>query len=333
MSGRVAYSLGRSLKDVHPRQSACADFEELKRAIEDAPRVRDKQESGYFCGPMGGDGRRCMDNVQRQRWLAVDLDRVDSDQVDRLFDWFSSRYSALAWTTHSSTPAVPRYRVLVELDRPAAREDCTRLGKQITEDLTRAFGDALKIDPATFKPEQAVLLPPEGVQLRSFGHTALCVDETLSIGTQPLDAKPAARLLTEEGQQSFSVPLLSSSVSLLSAVAATTPTCGGERNATLFEFARKVKAIDPNASKEARRRACAMWHEAALPFIRTEDFAITFNDFERGWTRVEWPHGTVLRGVLGEANSAPSPAKIDGLRYGPKAELLVRICAAIGACQ
>jgi hypothetical protein len=324
----ISYSRGARITDVHPRVEVAATFDAFRLALDRDRSESEKKRAGYFCAAMEGDGRRGEANAQPRRWLPFDIDGIAPAAVPRLFEFFS-RWSAFAWETHSSSADEPRWRVIVELDRPVPRDECVELGRLLASRLHEHVGSSLKLDKTTFRPEQACYLAPAGRPFKCFGTAKLAVDDLLRHGATFRDTAASNAVLTEEGHKSSSVSLPFSSVSLLSAIQATTPHDGGERNDRLFEFARRLKALKPDVDREARRAASAAWHEAARPFIRTEDFAVTFDDFERGWSKVEKPHGVTMDAILQQAHDAPLPDGIEGLRYGPAANLLVRICATM----
>jgi hypothetical protein len=76
-----------------------------------------------------------------------------------------------------------------------------------------------------------------------------------------------------------------------SAVMATLPDGPGQRNRCIFELARAVKSIKPDASKAELRAVLREWHQLALPFIRTKEFDESYSDFAIAWDRVRRPAG------------------------------------------
>jgi len=123
--------------------------------------------------------------------------------------------------------------------------------------------------------------------------------------------------------------LLSSSVGMPSGCL---PTSEGERNQCLFKLARYVKSQRPDATREELRAIVQGWHRLALPVIGTKDFGVTLTDFLRGWDRVKQPHGATLKTIIDAIDfTAPLPAGIAALGYGPAGNRLVQICAALQA--
>ncbi len=137
---------------------------------------------------------------------------------------------------------------------------------------------------------------------------------------------------TEEAQkmtEEHVCHLLSSSVGIPSHCL---PTSEGERNRCLFTLARYVKGTRPDATREQLRAIAREWHRLALPVIGTKEFSVTLTDFLRGWENVKHPHGATLNTIIESIDfSAPLPAGIEALGYGPAANRLVQICAALQA--
>lgn len=186
---RIALAFGVSIADAHPRTVVLGSIPEMAATLA-ATRAPDKSTAGYFCAPMLGDGRRCARNVGPRRFLTFDFDRVDPGTVEPLVAWFEARGSVLAWPTHSSTPAAPRLRVVVFLDRDVDRAEGIRLGDAMAAALRAELGDRVAVDPSTFRGEQPVYLAPTGATMRRGGAAPLPVDSWLAAA--PEAAAPAA---------------------------------------------------------------------------------------------------------------------------------------------
>jgi hypothetical protein len=105
-------------------------------------------------------------------------------------------------------------------------------------------------------------------------------------------------------------------------IALTLPTGPGQRNRRLFDLARILKGLMPDATPDSLRAILREWHQQALPFVRTKDFATTWTDFTVAWRRVKRPHGCSLRAAIQAAKNT-APAIVDPLGYeGHLAELL-----------
>jgi hypothetical protein len=185
----LAYSRGRGITDNRPCQERVGDFAEFVEKL-DANRAARKEGAGYVCGPLNHDGRRCAEGAQPRRFLAVDVDRIAPDVHTALRLRFT-RFSAVGWPTHSSKPEAPRERIIIELDRDATRDECIAIGRVLMRDLADEFGDAVLIDPSTFRGEQPVFVPPVGVQLARFDGEPIDVEAYVA-AAQSLPAEHTA---------------------------------------------------------------------------------------------------------------------------------------------
>lgn len=150
------------------------------------------------------------------------------------------------------------------------------------------------------------------------GFTAVAAE----LGQSPTEE---AQKMTEENV----CHLLSSSVGI---PAWCLPTSEGERNRCLFTLARYVKGTRPDATRDELREIAREWHRLALPVIATKEFSVTLTDFLRGWASVKHPHGATLNTIIESIDfTAPLPDGIKALGYGPAANRLVQICAALQA--
>lgn len=180
------YCRGSNLKDIKTRQSAAADMAEFVSQI-GAERAPVKDGAAYFCGPMGGDGKRCTKNALPRRWVAIDLDGIEVSVMPAVREW-AGRFNGCAWFTHTSTPEAPRMRVIVELERPATRDECIALGTRLQQEVHTEFGDSVKWDDSTLRPEQPVFVPPSGEEILRLNGTplpVLCVPEPQGGATAP----------------------------------------------------------------------------------------------------------------------------------------------------
>ncbi len=344
MIAPIHYSRGRNLRDNHPHQHDAADFDEMVNRL-DADRAPLKDGAGYVCGPLNGTGWRCAEGALPRRWLAVDLDRIDADRLPDVRLWFA-KFSGCARPTHSSKPEAPRERVLIELSREATRAECFAIGEVLVRALADAFGDAAVIDPSTFRPEQPVFLPSVGASLERFLGEPLDVDRHLASPSAGAAAEPgvppteedASPAPTEENRRvqktssEYLCPLLSSSVGgLAAAISRTLPTAEGQRGRRLFDFAREVRTLLPNATPADLRAVAAEWHRQALPVIGTKALEVTITDFLNAHDKVRIPHGAVMEQIATHAEQAPLPAGIEALGYGDAGNNLVRLCVALQA--
>ncbi len=128
-------------------------------------------------------------------------------------------------------------------------------------------------------------------------------------------------------QKSSSESSESSVPSVGDVIARYLPEQPGQRNLLLFDLARHLKGIMPNATENELREIVARWHKLALPVIGTVEFGVTWGDFRRGWAAVKTPFGSVLNRILEEIDvNEKIPASLLSLGYGPNGYRLARIC-------
>lgn len=269
-------------------------------------------------------------NVLEVHGIEGDYDggEVTMQEALRLLE--SANVRAALYPTASSRPDRPRWRVLCPLSRPA-RPDARR---QLVARLNAVLGGILAPESSTLS--QAYYFGRVAGSSDSYVVTSTfddpeegtCIDQL-----EELD-QLVGSASTEEAQKNSEVifcSLPSSSVEPRRFVipASTIPAAERERNARLFELARHVKASLPNASRDELRAIAEAWHELALPHIETKEFAVTLEDFVRGYERVRTPHGSVMQGALAGVEDAPMPAGTETLGYGAAGNLLVRVCAAL----
>jgi len=96
------------------------------------------------------------------------------------------------------------------------------------------------------------------------------------------------------------------------AILATLPTGPGQRNRLLFQLARRLKSILPDASEEELRNVVWEWHTRALPRITTKDFSVSWEDFRLAWLNVKAPTGAAWSEIVGMVQ-LPDAQPIDRL--------------------
>jgi hypothetical protein len=145
-------------------------------------------------------------------------------------------------------------------------------------------------------------------------------------------AEKIRRRPTEDTVSNASVP----SVSSVSSVdqnfvfpASTVPTGIGQRHRAIFELARWLKGMEPNATRQRQQAVVKVWHTLHLQVIGTKEFATSWTDFRNAWERVKQPYGATLAICLSTLPTAPDIAALSD--YGPKAIHLAQICLALQA--
>ncbi len=95
---------------------------------------------------------------------------------------------------------------------------------------------------------------------------------------------------------------------IIEAMKQTIPERIGQRNHNIFSFARRLKGVPelkklPPITFESYVR---LWHQWALPYIRTKLFEETWIDFLKGWPRVKWPaNAKFMTEILERAKANP----------------------------
>ena len=96
--------------------------------------------------------------------------------------------------------------------------------------------------------------------------------------------------------------------SVLRAIGTTLPERQGQRNAQIFQLARKLRGIPSLAGRNGPdlREIVRSWHTRALPNIRTQEFVDTYGDFLRAWTDVRKPANEEFMGdIIERARANP----------------------------
>lgn len=107
------------------------------------------------------------------------------------------------------------------------------------------------------------------------------------------------------------------------------PKAVGQRHRALFELARWLKAIMPDAKREQLKVAVYQWHRQHLDVIGTKEFAITWSDFLNAWNAVEKPYGAKIDALLKDL--PPLEDWMKGQDFGELGERLLRMCLALSA--
>jgi hypothetical protein len=102
---------------------------------------------------------------------------------------------------------------------------------------------------------------------------------------------------TQETQADSSLltPVLASKIQY--AISHTQPDGYGVRNLRLFDLARHLKAIMPDASMDELQVIVRDWHSIALPNIKTKEWDETWVDFQDAFSRVRRPVGATLKKI------------------------------------
>jgi hypothetical protein len=111
-----------------------------------------------------------------------------------------------------------------------------------------------------------------------------------------------------------------------SAVSRTLPTGPGQRNRRLFDLARILKAIQPDAAPDLMREIVREWCRQALPRTSgTHGFGDCWADFITAWGRVKRPAGNSFA-LAAAAAEAEEPAVVRRLGYDGPLRRLAALC-------
>jgi hypothetical protein len=145
-----------------------------------------------------------------------------------------------------------------------------------------------------------------------------------SLGT-PVD--PEGRRRTQEHSLTSSIcPKILDHARVQQAIVGTLPSGPGLRRKRLFDLARIIKGLFPNASPAELRSVVRDWHTRALPLIRTKPFTDTWTDFIAAWSCCRCPAGKSFKAAAEAAEAGHVPAVCDELGYDGDLRRLAALC-------
>ena len=183
MKSLILFSAGRDTYDNRPLQMEVDGFSSLVEHIETHRGA--KKGLNYVCGPMslGPHDRtgkhpqeahyRLASHAKPCSFLTLDIDYMIGAVVQMAVLREIKELTSYAYETASSTPKVPRMRVLIALDRDVSRHERIALGnafqKGLEHKLKAKFGyAAIKFDPSVYRPEQPSYNPTIGAKSWKF---------------------------------------------------------------------------------------------------------------------------------------------------------------------
>jgi hypothetical protein len=183
MSSLIRFSAGRNKYDNTPRQGVVDDFGGLVEHME-THRGHKKGEF-YVCGPMAfgphddtvkyprDANYKLRSHAEPCSFLSLDIDYMNGEQVQQLLLREIEGFCSYAYETASSTTAIPRMRVIIQLDREVSRDERIELGcsfqAQIEGKIETEFGSsAIKFDASVYRPEQPNYNPLKGARSWKF---------------------------------------------------------------------------------------------------------------------------------------------------------------------
>lgn len=183
MKSLIHFSAGRDTYDNRPLQMEVDDFSGLVEHIETHRGA--KKGLNYVCGPMsfGPHDRidkhpqeahyRLASHAKPCSFLTLDIDYMNGAAVREAVLSEIKELISYAYETASSTPEVPRMRVLIALDKDVNRHERIALGTEFQKGLERElkakFGyAAIEFDQSVYRPEQPNYNPTIGARSWKF---------------------------------------------------------------------------------------------------------------------------------------------------------------------
>ena len=183
MSALIRFSAGRNKYDNTPKQLVVDDFSDLVDHMETNRGC--KKGEHYVCGPMAFGPHNNTVKYQHDAhyklanhsepcsFLSMDIDYMDGEPVQQSVLREIGKYCAYAYETASSTPEVPRMRVIIQLDREVSRDERIDLGESfqalIEANIEKGFGNgAIRFDASVYRPEQPNYNPLKGARSWKF---------------------------------------------------------------------------------------------------------------------------------------------------------------------
>ena len=106
-------------------------------------------------------------------FLSLDIDHMDGEKVQNLVLQEIEHLSSYAYETASSTPDIPRMRVILWLDREVDRDERIQAGmvfeSRLNEAVQKKFGSgSIEFDSSVYRPEQPNYNPIKGARSWKF---------------------------------------------------------------------------------------------------------------------------------------------------------------------
>ena len=183
MKSLICFSAGRDTYDNRPLQMEVDGFSGLVEHVETHRGA--KKGLNYVCGPMSYGSHddtkkhpdeahyRLASHAEPCSFLSLDIDYMDGAAVQAAVLCEFNELTSYAYETASSTPEVPRMRVLIALDRDVSRHERIALGtlfqKGLERELKAKFGyRAIEFDQSVYRPEQPNYNPTIGARSWKF---------------------------------------------------------------------------------------------------------------------------------------------------------------------
>jgi hypothetical protein len=107
------------------------------------------------------------------------------------------------------------------------------------------------------------------------------------------------------------------------------PTGFGTRNRSIFQLARYLKGVMPEATEDDLYPILVDWFNSYVNRFRTKELEVSWADFLSAWESVESPFGSTLQAIL--SNPQPVPDWMRSHRFGRKGDELLTVCVTLSA--
>lgn len=101
----------------------------------------------------------------------------------------------------------------------------------------------------------------------------------------------------------------------------------GTRNRTIFQLARYLKGIVPNASEDDLYSILTHWFNLYVHRFRTKELEVSWADFLSSWESVTTPYGATLEAIL--LDPKPVPLWMSTHRFGERGNQLLSVCSTL----
>lgn len=103
----------------------------------------------------------------------------------------------------------------------------------------------------------------------------------------------------------------------------------GTRNRTIFQLARYLKGVMPEATEDDLYPILVDWFNTYVNRFKTKELEVSWADFLSAWESVESPFGSTLQAIL--SNPQPVPDWMRSHRFGRKGDELLTVCVTLSA--
>lgn len=134
--------------------------EYMKMGKEQQDKIKD---IGGFVGGHLKDGRRKTGYVTARQLLTLDLDFPPAEFWDSLMNNLELDSALAVYSTHKHTPAKPRYRLIMPLDREVTPDEYEAIARKIAEKIGIDY-----FDDSTFQPTRLMYWPSHSVDVEPF---------------------------------------------------------------------------------------------------------------------------------------------------------------------